>query len=192
MISKLFIKFIFFAFLGYIYEMIHMRITTKKLVNRGYLQGPIIPVYGVGMIIITVLLDSIKSNFILTFILSVLIIATTEYLTGVIIEKIYKIRLWDYSKRKFNINGLVCLNTMVQFVIMALFTLYFVNPIFTDFLNNANTNILKIISIIFLVIFLIDFSFSSIMLNKFTNECKSKRKDVTRDYKKYINKNIKK
>ena len=192
MISKLFIKFMFFSFLGYIYEMIHMRITTKSLVNRGYLQGPVIPVYGVGMILITTFLDDIKSNYILTFILLTIIIAVTEYTTGIILEKVFNLRLWDYSKRKFNINGLVCLNTMIQFVIMAGFTLYFVNPIFTNILDNSNSLVLSIIGVILLILFLIDFIFSSYMLNSFMKEVKTKHKDVTREYKSYINKKLKK
>ena len=104
-----FIYFFVFSVVGYICEVTYVYICNKKLVNRGFLHGPYIPIYGNGAIFITLALGQCK-NVILVFLGSMLICSILEYVTSYVMEVIFHNRWWDYSKQKFNINGRVCLN----------------------------------------------------------------------------------
>ena len=185
MFVKIVLMFMLYGFLGYVYEMIHMRITTKELVNRGFLNGPIIPVYAVGSLLIIFLLDGIKSNFVLTVLLITVICSITEYITGFILEKIFKIRWWDYSDKAFNIHGRVCPNTMIQFVILAIVALYIINPYFMNMLSGANEMVLNITSFILIVLFISDFIFSNAVVINFLKTDTGDRKDKTPTIRKY-------
>lgn len=177
--SLLFITFIFYSFLGWCYEMIHMSITTKEVVNRGFFNGPIVPIYGVGSCIILILLDNIKSNVVLTVICITVICSVLEYLTSYFMEKKYKIRWWDYTDKKFNLNGRICPETMIQFVIMGLIVLYYVEPIFYKFLLSLDSKTIYLISAILLILFLTDYIFSNYVLKKFLSSDIGERKDKT-------------
>ena len=185
MFVKIVLMFMLYGFLGYVYEMIHMRITTKELVNRGFLNGPIIPVYAVGSLLIIFLLDGIKSNFILTVFLITIICSVTEYITSLILEKIFKIRWWDYSDKAFNIQGRVCPNTMIQFVILAIVALYIINPYFMNMLSGANEMVLNITSFILIVLFISDFIFSNAVVINFLKTDTGDRLDKTSAIRKY-------
>ncbi len=184
-ISTLFISFIFYAFLGWCFEMVHMGITTKEVVNRGFYNGPIVPIYGVGAILILILLESVKSNFILTVILITLICCLLEYFTSYTMEKTHGIRWWDYSNKKFNLNGRICLETMLMFVGMAILVLYYIHPMFLDVLAFIPDVSLYLIAIGLLILFLIDMVFSNYVLKKFKETDMSLRLDKTPAIRKY-------
>lgn len=183
-----FILFIIYSFFGWIFECIHMALTTKEVVNRGFLFGPVIPVYGVGLSLIVSLLIKFKSNFIIFLILSFILIAILEYLVSFILEKIFKIRWWDYSDKKFNLNGRICLNTMIIFIIGAIFITYLVHPLIYKVLISLPSSIQTIIFIILLILFVLDVTFSVWITKKYLKNNKSKRKDKTPDIRKYTKK----
>lgn len=183
-----FILFIIYSFLGWIFECIHMALTTKEVVNRGFLFGPVIPVYGVGLSLIVSLLSKFKSNFIIFLILSFILIAILEYLVSFILEKIFKIRWWDYSDKKFNLNGRICLNTMIIFIIGAIFITYLVHPLIYKVLISLPSSIQTTIFIILLTLFVLDVTFSVWITKKYLKNNKSKRKDKTPDIRKYTKK----
>ena len=107
--------FFIYSLAGWLIEMIPATIREKKFVDRGFLVGPYCPIYGCGVILITLLLQKYADDVVVTFFLSVIICGTLEYLTSYIMEKIFKARWWDYSNNKFNINGRICLETLVPF-----------------------------------------------------------------------------
>ena len=76
-------------------------------------------------------------------------------------EKKYKIRWWDYTDKKFNLNGRVCAETMFMFVVMALMVVYYIQPIFSKFLSSLNDETIYIIASVLLILFLIDYIFSN-------------------------------
>ena len=181
----IFISFIFYSFLGWCFEMVHMGITTKEVVNRGFFNGPIIPIYGVGSLIIIILLNDIKENFFMTLISIILICSILEYTTSYFMEKFYKIRWWDYTDKKFNLNGRICLETMSMFVIMALGVIYYINPLFMNFILKIKPNLLYVIGITLLILFIIDYAFSNMVLNKYLKSDLGSRKDKTPDIRKF-------
>ena len=99
--------------MGWCIEVIDTLITTKKFVNRGFLIGPYCPIYGVGAIIMIVSLNRFIDVPIMLFVMSMVIFALLEYYTSYFMEKLFRARWWDYSTKKFNINGRICLETMM-------------------------------------------------------------------------------
>lgn len=185
-ICILFITFIFYAFLGWCFEMIHMGITTNEVVNRGFLNGPIIPIYGAGVLSILLLLKPLKHNIVLLTICIVLICSIIEYLTSYVMEKMFGLRWWDYENKPLNLHGRICFETMSMFTVMALFIVYYLDPVFQKIIAKIDTMYIVIISIILLIFFISDIIFSNMILNDYIrSQTKTKKKDKTpsiRDY----------
>jgi len=123
-----FLLFLIYAFTGWIMEILVTLKDTKKLVNRGFLLGPYCPIYGCGAILITLLLNKFIEKPILLFFMAILICGTLEYLTSLFMEKIFHFRWWDYSNKKFNLNGRICLETVIPFGLLGLLIVYITNP----------------------------------------------------------------
>ena len=110
-----FLLFLTYSVAGWCMEVVGKLIEKKKFINRGFLIGPYCPIYGTGAILITFLLKKYVPDPFALFVMAILVCGTLEYLTSYVMEKIYHARWWDYSQRKFNINGRVCLNTIIPF-----------------------------------------------------------------------------
>ena len=105
-IFELFIWFIIYSFLGWLWEEIICSIQARKLVSRGFMSGPYCPIYGFGALIYLVLMHFTERPVELFF-LGGILACTLEYITSYLMEKLFKARWWDYSKRFLNINGRV-------------------------------------------------------------------------------------
>ena len=133
--------FLFICVIGWIYEVALAFLYGFGFVNRGFLFGPYLPVYGFGGLILFVSLGGVmeKRRYIkkipvtplIVFLLIVLITTVIEYLTGYVLELLFARRWWDYSHYSFNLNGRVCLNTSVRFGIGGMVVLYLLVPLFT-------------------------------------------------------------
>ena len=101
--------FFIYGFLGWCAEVIYATLKTGKFINRGFLNGPFCPIYGVGMAVCVLLLNTLVEKWYLLFIVGLLFASLLELITGFVLEKIFKTKWWDYSKEPFNIKGYVCL-----------------------------------------------------------------------------------
>ncbi|MGE5626700.1 MAG: putative ABC transporter permease [Solirubrobacterales bacterium] len=101
--------FVIYSFIGWCMEVIYAAVTEGKFINRGFLNGPVCPIYGFGMIIIIILLSPIKENLLFLFTGSVILTTFLEGFTGLILEKLFHTKWWDYSNFPFNLGGYVCL-----------------------------------------------------------------------------------
>lgn len=156
-IATYFLYFIILAVYGWIMEVVLQLIQKHKFVNRGFLIGPYCPIYGCGGLLITISLTGLKEQPLALFSTAILICGVLEYATSYIMEKLFHARWWDYSKNKYNINGRVCLETIIPFGILGMILIYLVNPFVLDnFLLKIPENILNIIAIVIAVIFVID------------------------------------
>lgn len=151
-----FLLFIAYSFLGWIMEVVGKLIQYKRFINRGFLIGPYCPIYGTGAILITFLLKKYTDDPIALFIMAIVVCGTLEYLTSYLMEKIYHARWWDYSQRKFNINGRVCLNTIIPFGLLGMFIMYVSNPFLIEKIEKLPIMALNILSSVLFVIFIID------------------------------------
>ncbi len=159
-ISLLFMQFLIFSIIGYVAEMIMCFIVNKKLTNRGFLCGPVIPIYGVGSIALLLLLNPFKENPILVFLLGMIITTTIEYLTSYFLEKIFHNKWWDYSDQKFNIEGRICLMNAILFGVGSVAIIYFAGPWITRFLLQIKDIYLIWTAIITFIIFTLDVLYS--------------------------------
>lgn len=159
-----FLLFIIYSIMGWSLEVICKLIEYKRFINRGFLIGPYCPIYGFGALLITFLLQKYAPDPIALFIMAIVVCGTLEYLTSYIMEKLFKARWWDYSKRKFNINGRICLGTIIPFGLLGLFIIYISNPFFLDKINLLPEMWLNIIFSILLVLFLLDNIISTVVI----------------------------
>ena len=162
-ISFIFFQFLIYAFIGYLAEVIYCSILQKKLVNRGFLVGPICPIYGIGAVLTIYSLNGFYNNPVIVFIVGILITSTLEYYTSYIFEKFFNNKWWDYSYRVDNINGRICIGNSIYFGLGILLLIYFLNLNVNILLNNIPNNILIILSIIIFVIFIVDLIWSIII-----------------------------
>lgn len=183
--------FIFYSVLGWFIEVIIKFILEKKFVNRGFLIGPYLPIYGFGTLLITLLLNRYNNDPIALFIFSVVICSILEYSTSYIFEKIFKARWWDYSEKKLNINGRICLEFAVQFGIAGVIAIKLINPLIIKILSNANKTLVLIIGVIILIIGITDIIVSSKILLSIRKENKGNPKDDTEQISKKVIKKIK-
>ena len=161
-----FLLFISYSIIGWTIEVIGKLFELHRFINRGFLIGPYCPIYGYGGLLITILLQKYADDPLLIFILGVLICSILEYLTSYFMEKIFKARWWDYSQRKFNINGRICLNTMIPFGLLGLLMTYVINPFLLGIYSTLSYNVLTIITTILLIVFVTDNVVSIFALNK--------------------------
>lgn len=190
---KIFIAFWFFSVLGWILEVIVCSICDKKLVNRGFLIGPYCPIYGFGALIM-LLISSYKDHLFVCFILALTLCSFLEYFASYLMEKLFKIRWWDYSHDAFNINGRICLRNAIAFGALGVIFTRFLNPWYFSIIDKLNYQMLLIIAIIILAITLIDILVSFNAMNSIksiiSKDIKFKNKDATTDVKKLINKRL--
>lgn len=190
--------FFVYSFLGWCLEVICKLITEKRFINRGILIGPICPIYGYGVLIMTLFFRKYLNDPITLFILIIVSCSILEYFTSYFLEKVYHTRWWDYSTKKFNINGRICLETMIPFGILGLLIMNYMNPIVFNLLNILPNYIIYILSTIFLITYIIDNIIScKIIYNiqKLSKEIQSKqiiKKDDTERITRLVRKQIEK
>lgn len=190
-IEKYIALFFIYSFCGWTIETIRLSIKEKKFINRGFLIGPYCPIYGVGALLVTILLQKYKDDIWITFFMSLLIFGTLEYVTSYLMEKLFKARWWDYSQRKFNINGRICLENLILFSIGGALVVFIFNPFFIKYINMMPTMFIHISLIILSIIFLIDLvvSFKIILnLKEMSKEFKDNTVEISEKVKKIIRK----
>lgn len=181
-----FLLFLSYAFLGWVVEVINEMITTGKTVNRGFLIGPYLPIYGFGGLFITLLLQKYSNDPIVLFLLSIIICSVLEYYTSYFMEKIFNARWWDYTNRKFNINGRICLETMIPFGLLGMLMIYVINPFLIGIYSKLNDALLNILSISLFLIFIFDVVISFNVLGRIKNDIKKYDKDNTEEITKKV------
>ena len=165
MLKYLFV-FSLFSFIGWILEFFYRGIRMKKIMNPGFMNGCVVPLYGVGAIICDLIcryFATIHSNFniFLSFLISMILLSILEFTTGLVLDKVFHMKLWDYSKYDFNIKGYICLQYSLMWGF--LFLIYS-NFIYSSIYSMSTAFIFNKVCIfligIFYGVFLIDWSVS--------------------------------
>ena len=185
-----FLLYFIYSIIGWFLEVGLAFYEHKKFINRGFLIGPYCPIYGVGCLLLTILLSKYINEPGVIFAFSIFICATLEYLTSYLMEKIFKLRWWDYSNMKFNINGRICLETLIPFGIIGVLVVKYISPFFINMINSINFNFLIIINIIILSILITDILISFNVVFNLKNVTRNLNKDSTEEIKKAIYKFI--
>ena len=179
--SSLFILFILYSFIGYLVEVLSVSLGQKKIIlSRGFLIGPYLPIFGIGSIFMSIYLVKYQNSLFELFIMSMLSCLVIEYLGSSIMEKIFKLRWWDYSHKKYNVNGRICLETGILFCLGGIISL-------------LPEVLVIILGIVLTVVFIIDFIISYyITFNLKINVSKYCNKDATEEIKKLIREELSK
>ena len=163
-ISDIIIYFMIYSFLGWLLESIVASIRAKKFINRGFLYGFICPIYGYGATIVIFssgLVFRYVGNyasyaFIINIAISIILVTALEYITGYVMEKIFKCKWWDYSNHAWNLHGYICLQTSILWGVLAFILLQFLHPEFSEIVNAIPNNLKKYISLFLFTYLLID------------------------------------
>lgn len=127
--------FFVYGFLGWCTEVIFAAFKQHRFVNRGFLNGPICPIYGVGVTLVIACLEAFQSNLLLLYISSVILVTVLEGVTGWAMDKLFHNKWWDYSKLPFNIGGYVCLLFSLIWGVACVFIVYFVHSLIHQVLS---------------------------------------------------------
>ena len=148
--------FFIYSFLGWCLEVGCKLVSDHKFVNRGFLIGPYCPIYGHGALIMTILLHKYLNDPVTLFIMIILVCSILEYFTSYFLEKIFHTRWWDYTHYKLNINGRICLETMIPFGVFGLFIMYVTNPFFMGIITSIMSGLRYFICIILIIVYIVD------------------------------------
>ncbi len=151
LINQLICYFAIYSFIGWCVEVVYTSYLSKKFINRGFLFGPFCPIYGYSIITVLIILNNFVQTPLLFLIGATIITTIIEYLTGVILETVFKTRWWDYSKRKFNLGGKICLKFSIYWGFALFFVYYFIHP----YINLLTINLLQKTNFLFPTIFVI-------------------------------------
>jgi len=169
MISYYFVYFIALSFVGYLYETFAMILWHGKWESRGFLYGPIIPIYGVGALIATIVFDIYfpSTSHLIVFIAGVIGSAMLELPTSIVLEKLFHASWWDYSNAPLNFQGRISLFTSLGFGVGALIIVYIINPYILPRISLINPLILEIMSHTFMMLLSADTALTVSVLSNF-------------------------
>lgn len=149
--------FLIYAFLGWCVEVCFVAVTTGQVVNRGFLNGPVCPIYGVGMVGVLLLLEPISDNLVLLFFLGMLLCTAVELVGGWILEKVFHTRWWDYTDQPFNLGGYVCLGFSLMWGLAVTFVVRLIHPLIFSLVSWIPHTLGLILTIVLYVLFVTDF-----------------------------------
>ena len=127
--------FLIYSCLGWCLEVVYAAVTTGKLVNRGFLNGPVCPIYGFGMVIVLYALTPLVDNTLLLYLGGVILPSALELVGGWALYKLYRTRWWDYSDYPFNIGGYICLEFCLLWGVGTLVVMRIVHPVIASFVD---------------------------------------------------------
>ena len=142
-----------YSFLGWVVESTFCSINEHKLINRGFLSGPICPIYGFGALIVILSLTPFLSHPLFLFIDAVVLTSILEYSTSYAMEKLFHARWWDYSQHHFNLNGRICLATSLSFGGLSVFVMYVLHPGIVRLIGLLPQIVQGILGIVIVVLF---------------------------------------
>lgn len=156
--------FFFYSFIGWFFESCYCSIRPKKWVNRGFLRGPICPIYGTGGLVMMVCLLPLRHitkylylNELLIFIAGAVLCDIVEFMTSYIMEKLFNARWWDYSNKKFNIQGRICLTHTFYWGTCSCLFVFILEPIMNYYIvGQVSESSRNILTYIFLTVFAFD------------------------------------
>ena len=154
-IEKYFFLLVVYSVIGWFYECIVESIRQKKIVNRGFLNGPYCPIYGFGALL-DVLVLGWCTNPVMLFILSAVLTCTLEYITSVVMEKMFNARWWDYYDFKFNLNGRICLWGALAFGTLSILLVNFIHPFFLGLTEMISPGLFHVICLLLFIIVVLD------------------------------------
>ena len=148
--------FFFYCFCGWVWESCYVSLCQRHWVNRGFLHGPLLPIYGSGAIIILFATLPVAGNLWLVWLLGMLAATALEYATGAAMEALFKVRYWDYSKQKFNLNGHICLSSSIAWGFFSILLVKFIHPPIGRLLADVPARLVDPLALVLTAVFTVD------------------------------------
>ena len=180
--------FFIYSCLGWIFESLYCSIKAKPphLINRGFLFGPLCPIYGVGAVLVTFFIEPLHLDWFLEILLIMLICSVIEYIASYAMEKKYHVRWWSYDKwYNPSINGRVSIGTSIGFGIGGYLIIHNIHPIIINFVSGIPFGAKMAISVVSIIIYLIDNYMSNAAASSVKHALKGGHVDLTDEIKRY-------
>ncbi len=166
---KLLSMFFVYACMGWCMEVVFCGLNNGHFINRGFLNGPVCPIYGVGGVVIITLLTPISGNVFVLFLGAVVVTSLIELLTGYALEKLYHARWWDYSEEPFNIKGYICLKFSLAWGIVGVILMRGIHPAVSKIIDVFPHVLGTILLSVFTAVFIADCIVTFISVKKLTD-----------------------
>lgn len=154
---KYIIMFFFYSFAGWCLESTYCSIGEKRIVNRGFLTGPLCPIYGAAAVVIIVLIfNPFKDKPLFVFLLGMVFCDIVEYITSFVMEKLFSARWWDYTYELLNIKGRICLKHTLYWGVISVIFVNTIHPTVENLYNKIDGPYINVILIVILLIFVVD------------------------------------
>lgn len=138
--------FFIYCFFGWIFESTYVSLCKHRFVNRGFMRGPFLPLYGSGAILMLFVSIPVENHLVLVYLAGCIAATALEYVTGVCMEKLFKVRYWDYSKQKFNYKGQICLSSTLAWGGLTIFLLKVIHPPIERFVLGLPTQLVSVVT----------------------------------------------
>lgn len=152
--------FYFYCFFGWIFESTYVSLKKKHFINRGFMRGPFLPLYGSGAIMMLIVSAPFQDNLILVYIAGCIGATALEYVTGVVMEELFKVRYWDYSKLPFNFQGHICLSSTLAWGGLTLLMTQFLHKLVEQLVLSVTKELLIPVTFFITLTVVVDFSLS--------------------------------
>ena len=152
--------FIIYCFIGWCWESSFVSVKKKKWVNRGFMHGPLLPIYGSGAVLILFVSLPFKAHPVAVYFAGMIAATILEYVTGVLMESLFKVRYWDYSNQKFNFQGHICLTSSLAWGFFSIAMVYWVHKPFEKFVLSIPESVLSPIVHVVMMLAAEDFALS--------------------------------
>lgn len=154
------------AFFGWVMEVLCKLVQFRRFINRGFLIGPYCPIYGFGAVLVTALLSRFADAPVAVFVLAMAVCGTLEYATSYLMEKLFHARWWDYSQKRFNLNGRVCAGTLIPFGLLGVGMIYLVKPLLFGLFTSLAPQVRSLLCLGLVLLLLTDTAVSATVLSK--------------------------
>lgn len=150
--------FYFYCFFGWCFESTYVSIKSKRFVNRGFMRGPFLPLYGSGAIMMLVVSMPFQGNVVLVYLAGCVGATLLEYITGVAMEALFKVRYWDYSNQKFQFQGHICLTSTLAWGVLTVLMTSFVHEKVEAVMFAIPSHMLQTITVTLTILLAIDYA----------------------------------
>lgn len=158
--------FFVYSIMGWIVESIYMSFCNRKLTNRGFIHGPICPIYGVGALSVYFILRPFSGDYVILYILGMILATTLEFFTAKIMIYIFGEVWWDYNNKPFNYKGILCLESTIAWGFYTIIMFGFLHKIVEGIVSFYNYNLGVKIATLLIIYYAVDFSISLIEAKK--------------------------
>lgn len=134
--------FYIYCVFGWVFESTYVSLKSKKFVNRGFMKGPMIPIYGEGAIMMVIATYPVRGNIPLEFFMGMVGATLLEFVVGAIMEYVFKVKYWDYSNQPFNLKGYICLSSTICWGVLSVLLAEFIHIPIEHFVLSLNENVL--------------------------------------------------